>query len=150
MTKTPQNTADSAETDRAVYRGADAAAAALSRIGSGADASLARTGDPYAEARARNTPVGARCDLEGVRIGTDPTPIERLPNSPVRPGAGPQTDDGTRIGSAHSGLHDESFARYDAARFDSVAARHAAALAKSGSVPPTLDLGVSSTYRKNK
>ena len=37
---------------------------------------------------------------------------------------------------------------YDAAKHAAIEARHAAALKKSGDVPPTLDLGVPSTYRK--
>jgi hypothetical protein len=136
---------------RDAFVAAAAEADRLSRIGSGADADIAQTGDPTAEARARNTPVGAPMDLRGVHApdtyqGGVP---ERLPNSPRSPTASANVDDGVRIDSAHSNLHAEAFVRYDAATHDRLAADHARSLAKSGTVPPTLDLGVPSTYRKD-
>src|SRR6266849_1792601 len=81
--------------DELTFAGSDADAKALAHA-TGIDDDLARSGKLVFP----GTSLGAKCDLEGIKIDTDPTPLERLPNSPRAPGVSAHIDDGTRIDSA--------------------------------------------------
>ena len=147
MSPLPQGTADSAEMDRATFQKANADAGKLAHD-TGSDTDTAPTGKTHWP----GTTVGAPCDLAMVKPLEGPDRDQNFPNHPDRrTSVGVRIDDGVRIDSA--GLvpnpeqaQDYGTPRYDSAKHDQIAADLARSQAKSGTVPPTLDLGVPSTY----
>src|SRR2546426_3341495 len=149
------------EKDHAAQAAAEAAACAISKLPPGRDSNVFDVAPDAADAPTQlNTPLGAKCDLEGVRIETDPTPRELHPNAPW--GADERDDnttrppiwDGTRfveaaqLAAPNSDRPTDYRSRYPDGQIQTVELAHHTLLARSGDVPPSTDLGVPSTYRR--
>src|SRR3989442_3248095 len=83
------------EKDHMAQAAAEAAAEAISRLPPSADRNVFDVAPDAVDAPTQlNTSLGAPCDLEGVRIESDPTPRELHPNAPR--GADERDDNTTR------------------------------------------------------
>ncbi len=149
------------ERDRGSWTAAQAAAEAISKLPPSADSNVFDMPPNAADAPTQlNTSLGAPCDLEGVRIDTDPTPQELHPNAP---GGADERDDNTtrppiydgsrfvepaQLPMANSDRPTDYRGRYPDAQIQTVELAHHTILARSGDVPPSTDLGVPSTYRR--